>query len=220
MVRTIIFDWDGTLHNTKRLYGCAFRSAYQWLVEEGYAKEKAYSDDEVSIYLGMNAPDMWKAFMPQLPETVWRQASAIIGREMTDAVLAGKALLYDGVPQLLTQLKESGGRMIFLSNCKHAYMEAHRKVFHLDDWFDGFYCCEDYGFAPKEEIFPEIAAGYEGPYLMIGDRASDKKVAKTHGFAFIGCAYGFGTREELDGADGIAESVEDIFQIYKHFTLP
>lgn len=27
MIRTLIFDWDGALHNTARLYGCAFRNA-------------------------------------------------------------------------------------------------------------------------------------------------------------------------------------------------
>ena len=79
---TLIFDWDGTLHNTLHLYGKAFRIAYRELVESGYAPPKYYSDEEMSQYLGMNAPDMWNAFMPELPQEVKKAASDQVGREM------------------------------------------------------------------------------------------------------------------------------------------
>lgn len=46
---------------------------------------------------------------------------------------------------------------------------------------------------PKEEIFPAISQAFPGPYLMIGDRATDRRVAQAHGFGFVGCAYGYGT---------------------------
>ena len=67
---TLIFDWDGTLHNTLHLYGKAFRRAYEELVRFSCAPPRIYSDREVSIYLGMNAEDMWNAFMPELPQAV------------------------------------------------------------------------------------------------------------------------------------------------------
>ena len=34
MVKTIIFDYDGTIHNTLGIYEPAFREAYQWLSEQ------------------------------------------------------------------------------------------------------------------------------------------------------------------------------------------
>lgn len=210
MIKTIIFDWDGTLHNTKHLYGCAFRKAYQWLVKEGYADPYHYTDDEVAVYLGMNVPDMWQAFMPRLPEPVWRRASDIIGEEMIAAIGDKKAVLYEGAEALLSSLKESGYALVFLSNCRHAYMEAHRAFFQLDRWFDGFYCCEDYDNAPKEAIFAKIAEVFPREYVMIGDRASDQKVATEHGFPFIGCNYGFGTEGELANADVLVDDVRYI----------
>lgn len=79
---TLVFDWDGTLHNTLRLYGRAFRATYRELVRSGYAPVRDYSDWEVSTYLGMNAADMWNAFMPQLPQPIKQAASDRIGREM------------------------------------------------------------------------------------------------------------------------------------------
>ena len=149
----LIFDYDGTLHNTKHIYGCAFRKAYDMLVKEGYAEERIYTDEDVSKYLGVSAPDMWKDFMPELADDVWHRASMIIGRELREGVLGGKAQLFDGVEDTLKELKAKGYTMVILSNCRHDYMDAHKKALGLDRWFDSYFCAEDYDFIPKENIF-------------------------------------------------------------------
>ena len=210
MIRTLIFDWDGTLHDTGRLYGRAFRKAYRWLVEQGHAPEREYRDAEVTCYLGMNARDMWDCFMPHLPRDVKNQASSIIGGEMIAEIDAGRAVLYPGAVQALNQLKAQGYEMVILSNCKRAYLQAHRKAFRLEQWFTGFYCCEDFDFAPKEEIFTALRPNHPADYAVIGDRASDLQVALTHHLCFVGCAYGFGGAGELAAATRIARSPAEI----------
>lgn len=210
MIRTLIFDWDGTLHDTGRLYGCAFRKAYGWLVSGGWAPERDYRDEEVTCYLGMNAPDMWNRFMPLLPQEIKNRASDIIGREMISRVEAGGAVLYPGAEVTLNRLKSLGYDMVILSNCKRAYLQAHRRAFSLDRWFTGFYCCEDYGFAPKEEIFPAFRRLHPESYVVIGDRDSDIKVACVHGLLSVGCAYGFGSAGELASASCAVRSITDI----------
>lgn len=212
-VRTLIFDWDGTLHNTKHLYGCAFRTAYRWLVSEGYAAPRDYSDDDVSVYLGMSAPVMWDTFMPDLPRTVKEHCSSMIGEQMVASVLSGDAVLYPGVPEVLDTLCSHGFHLVFLSNCKHAYMEAHRQVFRLDQWFEGFYCSGDFAFLPKEQIFPVIRQAFPGGYAVIGDRASDLEIARVHGLPSVGCAYGFGTPEEMKLAAQVAQDVRELPRI-------
>ena len=210
MIRTLIFDWDGTLHDTGRLYGSAFRRAYSWLVSRGWAPERDYRDEEVTCYLGMNAHDMWNRFMPQLPQEIKNRASDIIGREMIARIEAGEAVLYPGTEETLNQLKARGYEMVILSNCKRAYLDAHRRAFALDRWFTGFCCCEDFDFAPKEEIFPAFRPRHPEAYAVIGDRASNLKVAASHGLLSVGCAYGFGSPGELASADRIAQSVKEI----------
>ena len=88
----LLFDFDGTLHNTKHLYGCAFRKGYDMLVAEGFAPEHYYADDDVSKYLGVNAPDMWNSFMPDLPEEMKHKASMRIGEELINGILNGQAV--------------------------------------------------------------------------------------------------------------------------------
>jgi phosphoglycolate phosphatase len=210
MIRTLIFDWDGTLHNTERLYGNAFRKAYHWLVVQDLAPEREYTDQEVSQYLGMNAPDMWNCFMPQLPQPVKERASAMIGQGMVAEIQAGHAILYPGTAEVLTKLNVQGYEMVILSNCKRDYLEANRRAFGLDRWFQGFYCCQDFDFAPKEEIFPTIFENHPRDFAVIGDRASDFRVAKIHQLSCVGCAYGFGTAQELSQADLIAHRVEEL----------
>ncbi len=34
MTKTIIFDYDGTIHHTLGIYEPAFRETYQWLTEQ------------------------------------------------------------------------------------------------------------------------------------------------------------------------------------------
>lgn len=199
-----------TLHDTGRLYGSAFRRAYSWLVSRGWAPERDYRDEEVTCYLGMNAHDMWNRFMPQLLQEIKNRASDIIGREMIARIEAGEAVLYPGTEETLNQLKARGYEMVILSNCKRAYLDAHRRAFALDRWFAGFCCCEDFDFAPKEQIFPAFRPRHPEAYAVIGDRASDLKVAASHGLLSVGCAYGFGSPGELASADRIAQSVKEI----------
>ena len=134
----------------------------------------------------------------------------VIGREMIARIEAGEAVLYPGAEETLNQLKALGYKLVILSNCKRAYLDAHRRAFALDRWFTGFYCCEDFDFAPKEEIFPAFRACHPEAYAVIGDRASDLKVATSHNLLSVGCAYGFGCPGELVSADQIAQSVKEI----------
>ena len=49
---TVFFDYDGTLHDSMRLYGPAFRRVYAALVAEGWAEPRAFSDKEIASWLG------------------------------------------------------------------------------------------------------------------------------------------------------------------------
>lgn len=210
MIKTIVFDWDGTLHNTEALYGNAFRHAYAWLVSQGYAEDRLYTDKETSIYLGMSAPAMWEAFMPHLPSDIKETASAMIGQAMDEYIYQGKATLYDGVPEVLDELKSRGFKLVILSNCRVAYLDAHREFFGLDRWFDGYYPAQQYDFISKEEIFELIRKSYPGDYAMVGDREADMKVASMSDVYGIGCLYGFGSREELSSANALVHDIAHI----------
>ena len=117
----IILDYDGTIHDTMRIYKKAFLKAYEWLVQEGKAVRREFDDSQISRWLGFNSKEMWNTFMPTLEEEYKTKASGMIGEFMVQQVIQGGASLYDGAEKVLEELKRDGNRLIFLSNCKEAY---------------------------------------------------------------------------------------------------
>ena len=210
---TIILDYDGTLHNSIKIYAPAFRLAYDFLVQEGYAGRKAFCDEEIAVWLGYNSVDMWNAFFPTLPADVKQTCSRMIGERMVELTLQGHAQWYPGSEETLWELKRRGHVLVFLSNCKRSYMETHMHIFSMERFFSGFYCTEDFGFAPKYDIFREIRKHFQGPYIVVGDRFQDMEIAEKYGLYSIGCAYGFGVEQELQNASVVIQSVKEMCEL-------
>ncbi len=206
----LVFDFDGTLHDTAALYGRAVRSVLPELEKDGYAVPKECSDRDLSKYLGMTGQQMWEDFMPALPTELREMAREKVGQNLRTGITEGYARLYDGIPELLSDLKEQGHTLVILSNCREAYLMAHRAYFSLDQWFSGYYCSSGYENAPKEVIFESIRSDFPGEYIMIGDRASDIRVGIVHHIPTIACSYGFGREEEWHGADCVASCVQEL----------
>ena len=209
---TLIFDYDGTLHDAIRIYAPAFRKACAWLEERGLLEPREWSDARVSRWLGQTSVAMWADFHPALGEGDRLMAEGIILDEMKRRIQEGLAWWYPGAVEVLRELKGEGHRLVFLSNCTLAYMEAHQEAFGLEGFFEAFYPGEAWGFRPKHEIFPSIRErfGTEETYLMIGDRHHDMDVGVVHGIFRVGCLYGYGPMEELHGADRLVRDVREI----------
>ncbi len=207
---TVFFDYDGTLHNSMAIYGPAFRSAYDWLVAEGYMPAREFSDEWISQWLGFTTEAMWTTFAPELPEEVWRKAASLVGAVMDRRTLDGKAQLFEGIPEVLTKLKQQGYELVFLSNCRTAYCTVHRKMFDLDRWFSAYYSAEDFDDIPKWQIYQQMAGHHPCPQVVVGDRFHDLDVAARAGIPSVGCAYGFGGKDELAEATVLVQTPAEI----------
>ena len=206
----LIFDYDGTIHNSMLTYAPAFRDTMKWLSDNGYIPHREYADKEISHWLGFNSTDMWNQFHPELDPVIREKARVMLGEDMARRVDSGEGALYEGAEDMLSELRAKGYTLIFLSNCRFHYLERHKRVFRLDRFFHCFYCCEAYDFIPKYEIFRRIAPEHEGDYIVIGDRFHDIETAVKNGLPSIGCGYGFGSRDELADADIIVDDIRDI----------
>lgn len=213
-IRTIIFDYDGTLHNSIKIYAPAFMKAYRYLFENGYAEERDWSEKEISYWLGFNSKEMWQAFMSNLPANIMEHCSNIIGEEMKRLVEDGKSVLYDGAIETLKYLKHKGYYLVFLSNCKLYYKDAHNKTFGLDDYFENLVCSEEHNFIPKYEILSRIKKDYPEKLVIVGDRDQDMEVGIRNNIYTIGCSYGFAAEGELKTADMIIDDITDLMKYF------
>ena len=129
---------------------------------------------------------------------------------MVEQIINNKASWYKGTDFVLDELKKMGYNMVVLSNCKTAYKEVNWKQFSMAQWFSKFYDCETFDFAPKTEIIKTVRKENPGEFIVIGDRDSDFDCARACGAKFIGCLYGFGEDGELQGADEVIHSINDL----------
>lgn len=212
-VRTIFFDYDGTLHNSMKIYAPSFRKVYADLVNEGYAKERQWSDKEISRWIGYNPKEMWQKFMPDLDQEKRDISSKAIGEEMNRLIRRGDPVLYENSIKTLEYLKEKGYTLVFISNCRRQYMENHRELFGLDRYFDNMICSEDHNFQEKKDILRKYLDKYPKPMLLVGDRYKDIEAGKENGLLTIGCAYGFGSKEELETSDLIIEDIHQLIEV-------
>ena len=67
-IQTIIFDYDGTLHNSTKIYTDVFRQVYREMVAAGDAPEREFRDDEITKWLGYSVQDMWDSFQPEFSQ--------------------------------------------------------------------------------------------------------------------------------------------------------
>ncbi len=209
-VRTVFLDYDGCLHNSIKIYAPAFRKAYAYLVTNGLAEHREWKEEEISFWLGFNSRDMWKAFMPDLEESIRIKCAAITGGEMKRLIEEGKPELYDGALEVLSYLKGKGYHLVFLSNCRIYYKDSHSKLFHLDEYFEELVCSEEYNFIPKTEILRRIKERYPMDMVMVGDRKQDMDAGRENGIHTVGCTYGFSRQGELDEAEVRIDSIIDL----------
>jgi phosphoglycolate phosphatase len=212
-IKTIFFDYDGTLHNSIKIYAPAFIKAYDFLVENKLAEPKIWRTEEISYWLGYNSEEMWKAFMPKLSVDLRKTCSEIIGAEMKLQIERGLPILYEGALETLVYLKNKGYTLVFISNCRIYYRDAHNKLFNLHDYFDDLICSEEYDYVPKHEILKKVKNKYPGGMVIIGDRMQDIEAGWMNDIYTIGCKYGFALEGELDKADIIIEKIEDLKKI-------
>lgn len=195
--KTLIFDYDGTLHDSMKIYFPAFNKGYDFLVENGYQPPRVWKPEDVKKFLGQNPLEMWSQFEPKIPSEVIPLVSKIVGQEMSALVEAQQAQLYEGALETLSYLKNKGYELVYLSNSKIYYMEMNKKQFKLDQYFDRFVVSEQYGYIPKKDILKAFIHELKGPLVMIGDRIHDMETGHHNHIDTIACRYGYGTEDEF-----------------------
>ncbi|MDY6087543.1 MAG: HAD family hydrolase [Succiniclasticum sp.] len=197
----IVFDYDGTLFNSIDVFAPVFRKAYYDATLKGLFPKRTWTDEKISRWMGHNSLTMRKEIAAHLSDTQWEEFTTgikIAAAEMADW---SKGRFFPGVVEVLRTFKERGYRLFILSNCSNEYICIQRNLFDLDRYFTAYFCSGDYGWAPKKDILKLIKKEYSGQFIMVGDRLQDMEAANAQHILAIGCAYGYGDKDELNNAD-------------------
>lgn len=84
-IKTVIFDYDGTIHNGAGNYIDAFRHVYHQMVADGAAPERSFEDSEITQWLGYSAREMWRTSCRSFP----KRYRCVIPKESVSSCLTG-----------------------------------------------------------------------------------------------------------------------------------
>jgi HAD superfamily hydrolase (TIGR01549 family) len=197
----VCFDNDGTLFASHEVANPAIQRRFVIFCREHGVDLPAPSDEEICRLTGQPGPEFYHAILPEpLRHLSARFREACLEEEAAEVLRRGR--LYPGIRELLADLRAAGRLLVLVTNGGERYIGAVRERVGLDRLLDGVYHHGMRGWSRKAAMIRAAMEDLEAPdAVMVGDRASDLEAAREVGIPFVGCLYGYGTPEELEGAD-------------------
>lgn len=205
MKKAVVFDLDGTLSDSiASIKYCADRA----LKPFGYGP---FSEREYMYFVGDGAAKLIERALTAAGDgelTHFEEAFALY-KEYFAADCMYQVKPYEGICELLAQLKQRGVRLAVLSNKPHVQTVDVVEALFGRDCFDVLQG-QQAGLPIKPDPAGVFAIcrqlGLEGGELLyLGDTATDMKTGKGAGAFTVGALWGFRERKELEeaGADAL-----------------
>ncbi len=125
--------------------------------------------------------------------------------------------VYDGIPEMLAELKKRGATVALATSKPYEFSVQILEHFDLRQYFDFIGAATmDGRVSRKSDVIKNLIGGLGDidteEVLMIGDRDQDVEGAKANDLRCLGVLWGYGSREELlgAGADYLASAPSDI----------
>ena len=212
MYTTILFDLDGTITDSGT--GILNSVSYALKKYDIEIKDKA----ELNKFLGPPLQESFTRFCGFSPEETAKAIAYYREYYREKGIYENE--LYHDIPALLQELSEAGKTIILATSKPELFAVQIMKHFQMDKYFDFIGGATMDGARSKKADV--IAYALEQCHItdissavMVGDREQDIFGAKEMGIDSIGVLYGYGSREELQGAGAtyIAQNVRDIMKL-------
>ena len=211
----IAFDLDGTLTDP----------------EVGLVKGFIYAFDRVGIkydspeslrrYIGPPLHEEWKREYGMTEEET-KNAIAIF-REYYDEFGWAENRVYDGIVELLENLKAAGKTIVLATSKPENTARRIMALFDLDKYFDfmggaSTSSTRDKKWEVLEYSLASVGATDMSKCILVGDRKYDAEGAKICGVDSLGVLWGHGTEDELSAAgfDYIVKTTAEAAEILKN----
>jgi phosphoglycolate phosphatase len=139
-------------------------------------------------------------------------------RERFSAVGLLENRVYLGVPEMLGELNAAGCRLFIATSKPTVFARRIVDHFGLSGYFADVYGSELNGRLENKGDLIRFVLEEEGiaavDAAMIGDRSHDVVGAKANGVSAVGVLWGYGSREELDGADVRCDSPAEVVRFF------
>lgn len=211
MIESIFFDLDGTIVNSEQ---GVTRSAVYALEKFGIEETDR---EKLRKFLGPPLSYSFMTFYGFDRDSAERAVAYYRERYVPIGIHENE--VYDGIPELLRTLKESGRRVFVATSKPEHFAKTILSELGLDKYFDGIYGSALDETRNTKDLVLEYAIKEaeitdKSRAVMVGDRYHDVEGAKKNGLECIGVLFGFGDREELLGA-GAIDVAETAYELEK-----
>lgn len=211
--KLIIFDFDGTLGDTRK----NIVTTMQMTIAELQLPRR--SDNECASTIGLPLVGCFKAMFPDLQAEQLQRCADTYRRIFSENLQTIKPQAFPHVVNTLFILKEQGFTITIASSRSHASLTELTKDMGISDCISYLIGADDVEKAKPhpEPVLKTLAAmKFEASEtLVVGDMAVDILMGVNAGTKTCGVTWGNGTRKELQeaGADYIIDSMEELIEI-------
>lgn len=212
MIKYALFDLDGTLTDPKE----GITKCVQFALEELGINPPP--TDELLDFIG---PPLVDSFIRRFDMTAEQAEFALKKyRERFSTVGMFENRVYEGIPEALENLKNSGVILAVASLKPLVFVEKILEKFDLKKYFSAIAGSDLEGTKHTkkqiiDDVFAVLTPDNLSEVIMIGDRYQDIEGAKESGILSLGVRYGYATGDELEkeGADFIVNTPAEIVDI-------
>ena len=202
--RAVLFDLDGTINDS----GPGIMNSVRYSLEK--LGHPPLEEKTLRRFVGPSLLYSYETYCGMEEEEAWKAVETY--RECYHAGECYNLQVYDQIPQLLSDLKESGIRCAVVTSKPQEMARQILEHFDLASAFDAIIGPDPYDPSNQKSVLIKRALDALGlkacDVIMAGDSRYDIIGAKEAGCASIGVTYGYGTREELieNGADYLVDA--------------
>ena len=211
----IIFDFDGTLGDTRR----NIVTTMQMTIKE--LQLPCRSEVECASTIGLPLAECFKTLFPDLHESLLPRCAETYRRIFNENLQTIKPEAFPGVVETLSALKKLGFSLTIASSRSRASLKELTHDMGIADSISYLIGADDVEKAKPdpEPVLNTLKAMHFDPShtLVVGDMAVDILMGANAGAKTCGVTWGNGLTEELEsaGAVYIINKIEDILEIVK-----
>ena len=201
MLKTIIFDFDGTIGNTQQII---LRSMQATIKELGLPER---TDSQCAAMIGLPLTQCFTNLYPDFMETVVDEekgalCAATYRRLFDEFNEPGAVPLFPHVPETIKELHQKGIELTIASSRSHQTLDAYVRDLQLGEYIQYILGVEDVedakpGPGPVLKTLKDFGRLPE-ECIVVGDTKYDIQMAHNAGVKAVGVTYGNGSRKEME----------------------
>ncbi len=212
-IRLIIFDFDGTLGDTRQ----NIVTTMQMTIEELHLPSR--SEEECAATIGLPLAGCFRTLFPDIQEELITRCAETYRRVFNENLKNIRPEAFPGVVETLAILHQKGFTLTIASSRSHISLMELTRNMDIAGYISYILGADDVKEAkPKPEPVLKTLAEMNfdaGESLVVGDMAVDIQMGANAGVKTCGVTWGNGSKDELEeaGATFIIDRIEDLIEI-------